>query len=277
MTGTDTGAAFAEDMPSLIRRAVALAETTCDGCTSYHGGWPATRLARATGGVDADRTVLMPIFNEIGRAQPGGDWLIAGAADSGGLALIAASLGAYTRIFRFTVVDLCPTPLLLCAEYAARHGLQLETARADLLDFVPERKQHLIFAASVLRHLPPHQRADAVARFHDWLAPGGTLVNVTSVDAEPVPDPAAADASVARLLDACRAVGIADAATLVRLEEWRRQRFASWGSKPHSIPEAGKLERLCAAAGFAGIRRLEAVSARSHRRPHEIVLAVKAG
>jgi hypothetical protein len=219
----------------------------------------------------------MPIFNEIGRAQPGGDWLIAGAADSGGLALIAASLGAHARIFRFTIVDLCPTPLLLCEEYAACHGLQLETARADLLDFVPERKQHLIFAASVLRHLPPNQRADAVARFHDWLAPGGTLVNVTSVDAEPVPDPAAADASVARLLDACRAVGIADAATLVRLEEWRRQRFASWVSKPHSVPEAGELERLCAAAGFASIRRLDAVSARSHRRAHEIVLGLKAG
>ena len=40
MTGNDFPADFAEDMPSLVRRAVVLAETTCPGCASYHGPWP---------------------------------------------------------------------------------------------------------------------------------------------------------------------------------------------------------------------------------------------
>jgi hypothetical protein len=99
---------------------------------------------------------------------------------------------------------------------------------------------------------------------------------VTSVDREPEPDKAAADASIARLLAACRSAGIDDEATLERLERWRRERLADPVAIRRSVPAEGEMERLCAEAGFADIRRIAATSTRPHRRPHDIIVARKA-
>ena len=193
MTSNDFSADFAEDMPSLVRRTVALAGTMCGHCAPWHGTWPARRLAGSTRSVDSDRAVLGPLFRELAAGRSGDAWLIAGSADTGLLATVAASLGAAARSFHFTVVDLCATPLELCKEYAARTGLQLDVARSDILGFVPRRKPHVVFGHSVLAHMPPDSRAEGVVRFHDWLAPGGALVSVTSVDRQPEPDRTAAE------------------------------------------------------------------------------------
>jgi SAM-dependent methyltransferase len=266
---------FAEDMPALVRRAVALAETTCRGCATWHGTWPARRLAGGIRSVDSNRALLGPLFRELAEGSTDDAWLIAGSGDTGPLATMAASLGPVARSFHFTVVDLCDTPLELCREYAVRTGLKVDVERADILDFVPRRKPHLVFGHSVLAHMAPDDRAHALARFHDWLAPGGVLVNVTSVDRQPEPDESAAAASIERLLAACRAAGIDDEPTLERLARWRRERFANAVAVVRTVPEEGESERLCKAAGFAEIRRIAATSSLPDRRPHDVLVARK--
>jgi SAM-dependent methyltransferase len=275
--GNDKAAEFAEDMPSLIRRAVAIAGTTCRGCAAFHGPWPARRAARAMRSVDSHHGVLGPLFRELAGSGVGNAWLIAGVADTGPLAMVAASLGDASRDLRFTVVDLCQTPLELCRDYAARTGLNVEVAPSDILKFRPDRPQNVVFGHSVLAHMPPDTRGKAVVCFRDWLAPGGVLVSVTSIDREPQPDPAAAEASIEALLACCRSIGVDDAATLRRLEFWRRERLADRVNAVRTVPAEGEMARLCADAGFAEIRCIPTTSSRPHRRPHDIVVARKAG
>jgi hypothetical protein len=77
---------------------------------------------------------------------------------------------------RFTVLDLCRTPLELCVGFAHRHGLQLATDAVDLIADRTPRQADLVIVHSLFRHLPKEMHADVLRKFGGWLRPEGRIV-----------------------------------------------------------------------------------------------------
>src|SRR5262249_45930149 len=77
---------------------------------------------------------------------------------------------------RFTVVDRCKTPLLVCAEFAAKHELTFHPCQDDLMSAARPCTADIILTHSVLRFIPHADQASCLRRLGTWLAPEGRLV-----------------------------------------------------------------------------------------------------
>lgn len=197
----------AQPMPSttdLLTRSAPLAQhladTWCttpngnDDCGALHGVWPALRLARLA----ADPARHAGFFEEaIGKLAPVSERvLISGCADWGMLDTVASIYRGHGAALRGTALDLCVTPLLLCAWYGAQMRLPVRTVRADAGAFDECAAFDLIATHSLLTYFAPAGRRELVANWHRLLAPGGTVVTVTRLApiAQPrMPSPAAND------------------------------------------------------------------------------------
>src|SRR5262245_40257846 len=121
-----------EDLDYNLLRATQIGPTLCGPCADYHVLFPARRLTGRVNGLETDRpdliaTVGREVAARAAAGRPAIDILIAGSADTGVLATcahaaFAAAPDAIASV-RFTVLDLCGTPLELCRDFAARHRL----------------------------------------------------------------------------------------------------------------------------------------------------------
>jgi len=170
-----------EDLAHNAARFSALAPLHCKGCADYH---IRSALHRCAGPPKIfDRPVLIRLMagmiaGQAARSDRTIEILIAGAADTAMLATAAhaaAVLGVLARC-RFTVVDRCETPLLVCAEFATKHGLAFRAEASDLLSAEPAAANHLIITHSVFRFIPHDDQARLLARIGSWLAREGRLI-----------------------------------------------------------------------------------------------------
>ncbi len=106
-----------------LRRTIALVAPTITSAV------PSTAAHRSQNGFDRPELIklIKGILAEKAATAGSIDILIPGSADTGILATAAhaaAVLGqAVLDRCRFTVIDRCPTPLILCSEFGARHHL----------------------------------------------------------------------------------------------------------------------------------------------------------
>jgi hypothetical protein len=172
-----------EDLSHNAERFSALGPQFCSGCADYHirsalhryaGSlkfFDRPELIRLIGGIIADRAARSPGVIEI---------VIAGSADTAILAAAAhaaAMLGAETlQKCRFTVLDRCRTPLLICEEFAAKHGLSFSARRCDLMSAAKPCAADMIIIHSVLRFIPHAEQPALLRRLGSWLAAQGRLV-----------------------------------------------------------------------------------------------------
>jgi hypothetical protein len=98
--------------------------------------------------------------------------LIAGAADTGLLALVARAAPSGTGI---VVLDRCETPLELCRRFAWRWSLPVETLRSDLMEAAPEAAFDIVLAHSLLQFIPTERRVDVLSRLRRSMRSGGRL------------------------------------------------------------------------------------------------------
>jgi SAM-dependent methyltransferase len=95
----------------------------------------------------------------------------------------ALRVGAETLArVRFTVLDRCPTPLQLCREYAARHGLTLNT---EALDLVPTNRvfpADIVVHHNMIRFLPADSQQAVLRKIGQWLKVGGHIVFSSSLN-----------------------------------------------------------------------------------------------
>lgn len=172
-----------EDLVANFRRVCELAPCLCEGCVDYHIRAAAYRAGGEQFSIRADRPQLIDAIQATfsARAKPNSgkmEVLIAGSADTGILATAAhaiAAIGGLNRT-RFTVLDLCKTPLALCREFGTLHGLAVEAICVDLLGPEREFQADVIVLHSVLRFVAPEHRPGLIERFANWLQPGGALV-----------------------------------------------------------------------------------------------------
>jgi hypothetical protein len=173
-----------EDLAYNARRFSQLAPDHCAGCADYHIRSAVHRCAGPPKSV-FDRPELIRLMRRMIddaslRSDRMIDIIIAGSADTAVLATCAhaaVTLGAPTLArCRFTVIDSCETPLLICAEFAARHGLHFQARHGDLLSASKPCDADLIVTHSIFRFIERADQASLLKRLGSWLAPHGRLI-----------------------------------------------------------------------------------------------------
>lgn len=177
-------ASCGEDLQHNARRFSVLAPQHCSGCADYHIRSAVHRCAGPPKSV-FDRPELIQLMRKIiedasRRSDRMIDIVIAGSADTAVLATsahAAVTLGApILARCRFTVIDSCETPLLVCAEFAEIHGLHFQARHGDLLSASKPCDADLIVTHSIFRFIDRADQAPLLKRLGSWLAPQGRLV-----------------------------------------------------------------------------------------------------
>jgi hypothetical protein len=185
--GIDTlidSATYGEDLAGNLERVLKIAPRHCADCTDYHIRCVAHRATGERFGIDLDRGELVAatqaVISRGLSSRPRLDIVIAGSADTGVLATVAhaaARLGEEAlRRCRFTVLDLCPTPLLLCRHFAAGHGLDFRSATVDLTAPMQKHPADVVVTHSVFRFIDRSLQPGVLEELGSWLKPGGSIV-----------------------------------------------------------------------------------------------------
>jgi hypothetical protein len=273
---------FGENLTEQAYRAYTLARECCpggsDGCLDFHILYPFLRTAGLVGGVEADRAQLVPVLAAL--AENGvRRWLVPGAADSGILATIAQAVGALgqneegeraRQEHRFTLLDICPTPLALNREYADSHALHLETLCRDLgaVDFEPASFDAIV-GHMVLTFLPPERQVATLRAMTRWLHPERGRLIITMRFGEQEPTTEMAERLVAhrtRTLLEMRASSVlalpeAEDDFVARIDRQGRSSFSQWES---NLATQEDVVALLEAAGFV-VEQMQMRASERHR------------
>lgn len=177
-------ASCGEDLSHNAQRFSVLAPDHCAGCADYHIRSAVHRCAGPPKSI-FDRPQLIQLARKIIeeaslRSDRVIEIVIAGSADTAVLATCAhaaATLGdPILARCRFTVMDRCETPLLVCAEFAAAHGIHFAARRCDLLSALKPGDADLIVTHSIFRFIERADQARVLKRLGSWLAAQGRLV-----------------------------------------------------------------------------------------------------
>lgn len=175
---------FGEDLQGNLQRVVKLAPGHCSGCADYHIRNVAHRVTGEKFGIDLDRRELVAAVRDIVGGglsrQERINIVIAGSADTGVLATVAHAVALHgdeaLRRCRFTVLDLCPTPLLLCKHFSQEHGLDFACETVDLTAPGKKFPADIIVMHSVFRFIDSGLQPAVLAELGAWLNPGGSMV-----------------------------------------------------------------------------------------------------
>lgn len=173
-----------EDLLQNAARISELAPDHCIGCADYHIRSAAHRCAPIPKGIGFDRPELIELISGIiaEKAANAGSIgiVIPGSADTGILATAAHAAAVLGQEVigrcRFTVIDRCATPLILCREFGARHHLQVETLQTDLAANSLRFETDLIIVHSVFRFIAHAHQVSFLNRLGGWLNTSGHLV-----------------------------------------------------------------------------------------------------
>jgi SAM-dependent methyltransferase len=164
---------FNEDLRQLAVDTPKLANRFCGDCQNFHFLWPYLRLAGASGG-DVEAVLVHSALSSL-LSGNGQKILIAGAADTGLLAVVARAANAGTEI---VIVDRCKTPLELCRSFATKWSLLVDMLHLDLGKLSEQSCFDVVFAHSLLQFISPDRRVDVLSRMRRSLRPDGRLVLV---------------------------------------------------------------------------------------------------
>lgn len=173
---------LSESAPLARRLAPALCHRDASGadCAWYHGVWQDLRRIGLVTTARTNGAFFIETFRALARAGAR-RVLVSGCADQSVLAHLLYAWRQEGREPEVVVVDLCQTPLALCAWYAERAGSKVETRRSDILDFVPDTPFDLVCTHSFLTRFPPEERHRLIAHWRACLRPGGAVVTVQRV------------------------------------------------------------------------------------------------
>ena len=171
-----------EDLLQNATRISELAPDHCVGCADYHIRSAAHRCAPIPKGVD--RPELIPLIKGLIAEKAAGtgsiDLVIPGSADTAILATTAhaaASLGqAVLGRCRFTIVDRCPTPLILCREFGGWHNLNVDIVQNDLTANSLRFAADIIIVHSVFRFIARDNQLEFLNSLGRWLNVSGHLI-----------------------------------------------------------------------------------------------------
>ena len=193
---------------SLLERSAplgrSLADALCrtnngrDDCGALHGVWLDLRLLNLAADPQRHADFYGEALGTCAATDTSPRVLISACADWG---MLAATVDAYRRHgarLDVTVIDRCPTPLLLCAWYGSEVGVPIRTAAADASQFDERAAFDVICTHSLLTYAPLDGRRRLVANWHRLLRRGGVVVTVTRLQQGSDPVPAQGDPGMER-------------------------------------------------------------------------------
>jgi hypothetical protein len=260
-----------EDLFHSAHLAMRIAPVACRGCEDYHFLASARRLTGRASGVESDRPATIEIIRkrivEWSKTGAGNfDIVIVGSTDTGVLATCAhaaygAGSAAYSRV-RFTVLDLCRTPLELCRDFAERHQFALATEAVDVIETDNVYPADLVVHHSLFRHIPPDRHTGALKKFASWLKPGGRIVFSIGLRVAEARPPARARRS--EVHDRLRAMVESGALKLNESKEALDRRLAARADADHTRwdPDAEEVGKLFLTAGLTTLSSQHIASGR---------------
>lgn len=166
---------FPEDLAGNLRLTEELAPTHCAGCGGYH----LDRARRRLTSPDAlDRGEMVRLLRDwAANRSPSGSphIVIVGCADTNLLSMAAEAVSDLGP-GRYTVLDRCRTPLVLCEAFAQQHGLEVATRQFDMGAPDGEFQADAIVVHSLLRFLPQPVHLASLSALRQWLMPGAAIV-----------------------------------------------------------------------------------------------------
>jgi Methyltransferase domain len=170
-------------------------------CDWYHGTWQLLRLLNMVA-VPPWYAFYHDALTRFLRAKPDADVLISALADYGMLATLHEAVVAAGASPTITICDICETPLLSAQWYADRHGFEIRCLRDDLLTSpeLPVGGFDLVVTDELLTVLPSEDKPRIVARWKEFLRPGGAVVTTAMIGAPTTPELRAGYAERARRL-----------------------------------------------------------------------------
>jgi|SRR5215469_6993749 hypothetical protein len=167
---------YSEPLPELAVETFDVAARQCASCRDTHTLWPYIRLSRTSIGAEREGSRLEPLLAELLPERP--VILIAGAADTGLLALVARATSSDAEI---TVLDRCDTPLEMCRRLSARWGRLIATLHQDLRDLDIRDQFDLVLLHHTLQFVPAEHRMTVLLNLARALHPNGYLVHSFNV------------------------------------------------------------------------------------------------
>lgn len=160
-----------ENLPELARESFRLSLTHCGDCRDYHATGGYLRAAGFKLGAAIDRAA---IAERLASLDPNPRILIVGSADTGQVAAVASALAG--RDFSLTLVDICDTPLKLCATFASRNGISLETLRCDVRHIDGVGAFDVILLHNFIGFIPADDRVAVLSGLRGALSAQGRLL-----------------------------------------------------------------------------------------------------
>jgi SAM-dependent methyltransferase len=167
-----------EDLPRIAADAYALSARLCGDCRNQHALWTYLRLSRASTGAERQDSKLEAQLRELfaaGRRSI----LIAGAQDTGLLALVARAGAGYSP--QITVLDICETPMELCRKLADTWSLPIEIVQQDLFELDIENRFDIVLVHGTLNFIAAERQPQVLKRLQRSMRPGGRLVLLFNV------------------------------------------------------------------------------------------------
>ncbi len=173
-----------EDLARNLDVIAQVAPSLCADCNGHHIRYAASRLVLEKTPINIDRAEMVEYIRaHIAALADNGqdtiDIVVAGAADTGILATCAhaaAALGPLAARVRYTVIDICETPLVLCEEFARWHGLRIVTRKMDLTSTDARFDADIIVLHSILRQIPPQLHRSMLMELTTWLKQNGIFL-----------------------------------------------------------------------------------------------------
>lgn len=158
-------------------------------CSWYHGLWQELRLMDLAASPRNHSDFFPLALERLRHGRSSLRILISGAADHSILAHVLHACRACDITANITVVDICDTPLKLNQWYADKTSIQIQTARADILDYAPDKPFDVICSHSFLGQFDAARRARIVGHWRQLLTHTGAVLTINRIRPETLHDP----------------------------------------------------------------------------------------
>lgn len=152
-------------------------------CNWYHGAWQYLRLLDMVSAPVWHREFFE---NAVESAiEDDSNILISGTADYTMLAVILDGLDASSSDAQVDVLDSCPTPIMLCEWYAARHDVDIGTIIQDIRDAnINDYEYDLIVSDAFLTRFPSKEKSEVLNQWQSLLSSSGQVATTIRIEPE---------------------------------------------------------------------------------------------
>ena len=150
-------------------------------CAWYHGSWQFLRLLDLVSTPVAHAFHYDRQLDEISQDSRFKNILVSGSADAGLVKTIREAYLHRNAEINLSVVDICPTPLKICREYAASAGIPITTLEQDILNGLPADSFDAIFTHSFMGYFDDDNRQLLIRQWSNSLRKGGRLITVQRI------------------------------------------------------------------------------------------------